>query len=185
MAHRDDVRPGAGAPAREPGRVAGDHGWARDLRTSVRCSVTLLALLVLIDWGTGHLTWWRSLLWLALAGLLFVVLCPPRVRAGEGWLVSRSLLRSRRVRTDLLVSVRAPDGVCRRLVLRDVSGGRVEIDPGVLVRNPDLWYRLGEDARRSQASGCLRCGSDALRQVSERVERETALALFRISGLEP
>ncbi|WNM33857.1 hypothetical protein RKE30_27535 [Streptomyces sp. Li-HN-5-11] len=184
MGDRKDVRPGVGAPAAEPGRVAYDHHWARDLHSSIRCSAAFLALLFAIDWGTGDLTWWRSALWLTLALLLFLVLCPPRVCAGEGWMASRALLRSRRVRTDLLVSVRTLDGVAQLLVLRDAVGGRVEIDPRVLVNNPDLWYRLDEDARKSAASGCLRSGTDTLRHFSERLERETALTVFRISGLD-
>ncbi|MFE1862117.1 hypothetical protein [Streptomyces anandii] len=185
MAHRKDVRPAVGAYAREPGRVVHDRGWSRDLHTSLRCSGALLALLLGIDWGTGELTWWRSALWLTLAALLFVVLCPPRVCAGEGWLDTRSLLFRRRVRTDLLVSVRVPDGVSRRLVLRDALGGRLEIDPAVLVGSPELWHRLDEDARRSAASGLLRYGAQELRELSEQVDRETALAVFRTSGLEP
>ncbi|GED88232.1 hypothetical protein TNCT6_53170 [Streptomyces sp. 6-11-2] len=184
MGHRDDERAGTDPVPREPGREARTHPWARELRTSVGCSVALLALLLLIDWGTGSLTWWRGVLWFALAVLLFVVLCPPRVRAGRGWIASRSLLRSRLVRTDLLVSVRAVDGVCRRLVLLDSLGGRVELDPEVLVDHPDVWYRLDEDARHCVAAGRLQCGTDELRDISEQVDRETALAVFRVSGLE-
>jgi hypothetical protein len=94
-------------------------------------------------------------------------------------------LRGRRgIRTDLLVSMRAADGVCQRLLLRDVFGARVEIDPRVLVDNPALWHRLDEDARKSAASGCLRCGASALRRLAERMDGETALTVFRISGLE-
>ncbi|MFG2364470.1 hypothetical protein ACGFY3_22925 [Streptomyces mirabilis] len=63
---------------------------------------------------------------------------------------SRWLLRKRRVRTDLLVSVRCPDG---------------------------------EDAQKSAASGSLACGATALRKVSERIDRETALTVFKVSGL--
>ncbi len=62
---------------------------------------------------------WRGLLWLALAVLLFVVLFPVRVSAGEDWLAAQWMLRKRRVRTDVLVSVRCLDGVSQRLVLRD------------------------------------------------------------------
>lgn len=180
-----DVRAGAGTPAHRPGGVAYDRHWARDLHTSVRCSVALCGLLLLIDWGTGNLTWARGALWCALGALLFLVLCPPRVCAGEGWLATRSLLRRRRVRTDLLVSVRVTDGVSRRLVLWDAFGARLEIDPRVLVDNPALWYRFEEDARTSAASGRLRCGAGALRRLAEEVDRETALTVFRVSGLRP
>ncbi|GHE60477.1 hypothetical protein ACWDSD_14360 [Streptomyces spiralis] len=181
----NDVRPGAGTPAHRPGRVAHDRHWARDLHTSVCSSVALCGLLLLFDWGTGNLTWARGALWCTLGALLFLVLCPPRVCAGEGWLATRSLLRRRGVRTDLLVSVRVTDGVSRRLVLRDAFGGRLEIDPRVLVDNPGLWYRFEEDARTSAASGRLRCGASALRDLAGQVDRETALTVFRISGLGP
>ncbi|MEU6477153.1 hypothetical protein ABZ858_09720 [Streptomyces sp. NPDC047017] len=186
MRYRDDVRPDtAGTPGQRPAPVVSDRRWAREVRTSARCAVALLGLLLLIDWGTGGLTWWRGLLWSGLAGLLLLVLWPPRVSAGEGWLAIRSPLRRRRVRTDLLESVRVTDGVCRRLVLRDALGARVEIDPQVLLDNPALWYRFEEDARRSATSGRPHCGTGALRDLAELVDRETALALFRISGLEP
>ena len=114
--------------------------------------------------------------------LLFLVLYPSRVAAGEGWLSTRGPLRGHRVRTDHLVSVRCLDGVGQRLVLRDAFGARVEIDPRVLVANPPLWHRLDEDARRSARRGSLTCGETALRRVSERIDRETAQTVFRMSG---
>jgi hypothetical protein len=144
----------------------------------------LLALLLLLDWGTDRLSLWRGALWIDLALLLFLVLCPARVRAGEDWLSARLLLRERRVRTDLLVSVRCLDGVSQRLVLRDAFGGRVEIDPEVLVRNPQLWFRVEAAARQAVAEGTLMCGATALRHLSRRVEYETSRAVFRASGLE-
>ena len=161
-----------------------DRRWRRDLHDTFRCAGALLGLLLLVDNLSGHLTLWRGALWLTLAVLLLVVLYPARVRAGEGWLSSRGLLRERRVRTDRLVSVRCLDGVSQRLVLRDELGGRVEIDPDVLVHNPDLWHRVSEDSRRSIATGTLTCGATALRRVAERVERETAETVFKVSGLE-
>jgi hypothetical protein len=179
MGHGNDARHrqvGAGE--------AQDRRWAEDLGSSVRCSAVLLALLLLVDAAAGALTLRRGTLWAALALLLFAVLYPPRVRAGRGWLSSRGLLRERRVRTDRLVSVRCRDGVAQRLVLRDAFGDRVEIDPQVLVSNPDLWHRLDADARRSAASGTLACGATALRRVAERIDRETAHSVFRASGLE-
>ncbi|MEU7055785.1 hypothetical protein AB0A61_07000, partial [Streptomyces sp. NPDC046197] len=101
-------------------------------------------------------TWWRSALRAALALLLFLVLCPTRVCAGRSGIASRSLPRTRRVRTDLLVSVRCLDGVCRRLLLKHALGGQVETDPQVLVHyNPDPWHRLDEDAQQSAALGHL------------------------------
>ncbi|MER7983927.1 hypothetical protein [Streptomyces sp. NPDC095817] len=144
----------------------------------------LLFVLLLIDWGAGSLTSVRGALWTGLAVLLFLILFPPRVTTGEGWLASRGLLRERRVRTDLLVSVRCLDGVSQRLVLRDVFGDRVQINPQVLVNNPDLWHRLAEDAHRSATSGSLTCGQTALRRVSERIDRANARTVFKVSGLD-
>lgn len=184
MERRDDARRPAGAPVGPAGEVAHDRHWAADLRSSFRCAAALLGLLLLIDWSAGTLTVERGVLWGGLAVLLFLVLYPARVSAGEGWLVSRGLLGARRVRTDHLVSVRCLDGVGQRLVLRDTFGARVEIDPRVLVGNPPLWHRLDEDARVSADSGSLTCGATALRRVAERIDRETALTVFKVSGLE-
>lgn len=69
-------------------------------------------------------------------------------------------------------------------MLRDTLGNRVEIDPEVLLRNPELWYRLAEGAHVSEAAGTLRSGTAALHRLARRVDRETALAVFRASGLE-
>ncbi|GGJ56856.1 hypothetical protein [Streptomyces brasiliensis] len=185
MEHPEDARRDVlDAQPSENTAVAHDRRWAGNLHSAVRCAAALLLTLFLIDWGAGSLSWWRSALWVTLAWLLFVVLFPARVRAGEGWLSSRRLLRTRRVRTDLLVSVRCLDGVAQRLVLRDSFGERVEIDPQVLVDNPDLWYRLDEDARKSESAGILLCGTTALHRVSERIDRVTAQNVFRASGLE-
>ncbi|MFI6352247.1 hypothetical protein ACIBJF_06170 [Streptomyces sp. NPDC050743] len=123
-------------------------------------------------------------LWLALALLLFLVLFPARVSAHGNWLTSRRLLVERRVRTDQLVSVRCLKGVSQRLLLRDAHGARVEIDPEVLVSNPVLWHRLEEGARKAAAEGLLLCGQTALHRLAARVDRETALAVFKASGLE-
>ncbi|MER6329904.1 hypothetical protein ABT298_11355 [Streptomyces sp. NPDC001034] len=106
------------------------------------------------------------------------------VTAGEDWLASRWLLRERRVRTDLLVSVRCLEGVSQRLLLRDAFGARVAIDPDVLVNNPGLWHRFEVGARKAVADGLLLCGQTAVRRLSARVDRETALAVFKASGLE-
>lgn len=179
MGHRNEARREQASAG-----TAHDRRWASDLGSSVRCSAALLALLLLVDAAAGALTLHRGALWATLALLLLAVLYPPRVRAGRGWLSSRGLLRERRVRTDRLVSVRCRDGVAQRLVLRDTFGARVEIDPHVLVGNPDLWRRLDEDARRSASSGSLTCGATALRRVAERIDRETAERVFRASGLE-
>ncbi|MGW9137220.1 hypothetical protein [Streptomyces sp. NPDC055681] len=166
-----------------PAEVTYDRRWAGDLHSAIRCSAVLLSLLLLVDWGADSLTIVRGTLWAGLAVLLFVVLYPARVTAGEGWLASRGLLRERRVRTDMLVSVRWLDGISQRLRLRDAFGGRVEIKPQVLLNNPDLWHRLDEDARKSDASGSLTCGTTALRQISKRIDRETASTESKVSDL--
>jgi hypothetical protein len=106
------------------------------------------------------------------------------VSAGGNWLASRRLLREHRVRTDLLVSVRYLDTISPRLLLRDALGGRVEIDPEVLMRNPQLWFRLEQGARKAAGDGSLLCGATALRHISRRVDRETARAVFKASGLD-
>lgn len=185
MGRRDDARhEPVDAHGETSGEATNGLQWAREVRSSVRCAGVLLVVLLLVDWGTGRFVFWRAALWLALAGLLFVVLFPARVSAGQGWLSSRRLLRERRVRTDLLVSVRCLDGISQRLLLRDAFGARVELDPEVLVTNPQLWHRLAEDARKSAAGGTLLCGGTALRRVSQSVDRETARAVFKVSGLE-
>ncbi|MET7988066.1 hypothetical protein [Streptomyces sp. NPDC005281] len=184
MERRDDAWSVAEVSPPPAEEVAHDLLWARDLRCSIRCAGAFLALLVLIDGAAGTLTGPRVLLWLALAALLLLVLYPTRIAAGEGWLTARGPLRTRRVRTDHLVSVRCPEGVGQRLVLRDAFGARLEIDPGVLVSNPELWHRLDEDARISARRGTLTRGETALRDVSERIDRETARTVFRVSGLD-
>lgn len=161
-----------------------DSTWAGDARAAVGCAVLLLVLLFAIDTGAGTLSVLRAALWTGLAALLFVVLWPARVSVTRGRLVSRGLLRQAEVRTDRLVSVRWSDGVAQRLVLRDSDGGRAEIDPKVLVANPPLWRVLDQDARTSTERGVLRCGETALRQISARVDRETARTVFKVSGLE-
>ncbi|KOV59700.1 hypothetical protein [Streptomyces sp. MMG1121] len=168
----------------DAGGTANDQDWARELWSAVRCAGVLLALLLLVDWGSGRSAPWRTALWCALAVLLFAVLCPARVSAGRDWLASRRLGREHRVRTDLLVSVRCLDGVSHRLLLRDALGNRVEIDPEVLVRNPQLWFRLDEGARQARADGLLLCGQTALGRLASRMDRETARAVFRASGLD-
>ncbi|MFG2731223.1 hypothetical protein [Streptomyces canus] len=185
MGRRHDTREEpADASAQEPGEAAHDLRWAQDVRDSVRCAGALLALLLLVDWGSGRFTLCRGALWLALTLLLFLALYPARVYAAEGRLASRRLLRERCVRTDLLVSVHCLDGISQRLALRDAFGGRVEIDPEVVVRNPQLWFHLEEGAHKSAAGGTLLCGATALRRLSQRIDRETARAVFEASGLE-
>ncbi|MEV6118605.1 hypothetical protein AB0L59_40620 [Streptomyces sp. NPDC052109] len=174
----------AGPHPSGPADVVYDRDWKAGMRSSLRCAAVLLGLLLSVDWAAGSLTFWRGALWMAIALLLFLVLCPVRVSAGPGWLATRRLLRTRRVRTDLLIAARPLDGVAQRLVLRDALGSRVEIDPEVLPRNPGLWYLLDEGARASEAAGTLLCGTTALHRLARRVDHETALGVFRASGME-
>ncbi|WP_432166672.1 hypothetical protein [Streptomyces sp. bgisy031] len=185
MGRPDDTRYDALSSHKQPSSgVTYDRHWAKDLRSAMRCSAVILCLLLLIDWWADSFTAARAALWVALAVLLFVILCPARVTAGEGWLASRGLVRERRVRTDALVSVRCLGGVSQRLRLRDTSGARLEINPQVLLHNPELWHRFAEDADESAARGHLTCGATALRRMSERIDRETAQTVFKVSGLD-
>ncbi|MFF0745147.1 hypothetical protein ACFYVL_32575 [Streptomyces sp. NPDC004111] len=161
-----------------------DTEWAEDVRHAVRCAVTLLVMLVVIDVAAESASWPRAALWLGLAGVLLVILVPVRVTAGPGWLATHGVLGAHVVRTDRLVSVRWADGVAQRMVLRDADGERAELDPRVLVANPALWRMLDEDARACVARGTLRCGKTALENLADRIDRETARTVFRVSGLE-
>lgn len=161
-----------------------DTEWADAVRHAVRCAAMSLVMLLVTDTAAGAASWVRAALWAGLAGLLLVILVPARVSAGAGWLAARGVLGEQVVRTDRLVSVRWADGVAQRLVLHDADGGRVELDPGVLVANPALWRLLDADARACVAHGTLRCGTNALRQLADRIDRETARTVFRVSGLE-
>lgn len=138
--------------------LAHDRTWEGEAFTALSSSAAVLALLLVIDWGSGGLDTTRAVLWTALAALLHAVLHPPRVTAGHGWLAVGGLLREQRVRTDGLVSVRRIDGVATRLVLRDVYGDRVEFNPKVLAANPALWLLVNAGAWRSRESGTLLCG---------------------------
>jgi len=161
----------------------GDHRWAADLRSALLCACSFLGLLLLVDEAAGTFTPARATLWNGLALLVFLVLLPPRVTAGEGWLSVRGPLRTRRVRTDRLVSARTLGSARQRLVFRDALGGRVELDPQVLVANPPLWHRLDTDIRVAAARGHLPDHPAALRELSERIDRETAWTVFKVSGL--
>ncbi|MFF4736524.1 hypothetical protein ACFY2W_11610 [Streptomyces sp. NPDC001262] len=168
--------PGAAVPAC-------DRGWRREARAAWWFGLGLGAVLVLADLARGSLDWPRGGCWAALAGTLVAVLRPARITAGDDWLAARGLWREHHVRTDLLTQVHRADGVAPRLVLRDVTGGRVEVDPRVLEANPLLWHRLDTGARRARARGLLR-GATPLTDVAERVDGEGARALLRASGLD-
>ncbi|WP_330328943.1 hypothetical protein OHS33_03815 [Streptomyces sp. NBC_00536] len=167
-----------------PGLLAHDIHWGSERRSAIGVASLLGTALFVLDAGAGRLDVTRGALWTGLAVLVFVILLPPRVSTRPGLLSARGLLVERSVRTDSLASVRWSDGVAQRMVLRDTEGGRVEIDPAVLVRNPAMWRRLDTDTRTSVRRGTLLCGETALRQLAGRIERETARTVFKVSGLQ-
>ncbi|WP_260867582.1 hypothetical protein [Streptomyces sp. SAJ15] len=161
-----------------------DRHWAGERRSAVRVATVMLAVMAVFDLANGTLTAPRGLCWTAVALLLLAVLHPARVSAGDGWLASRGLLRERWVHTDLLTSVVRAEGMAPRLVLRDVFGHRVELDPKVLTANPLLWHELDRGARRSLQRGLLRCGEAPLRALAARIDGDGARRLLESSGLD-
>ncbi|GLW01824.1 hypothetical protein ABTX82_28835 [Streptomyces lavendulae] len=174
-------RAGHGEPS-EP--LAQDIHWAAGRRSAFGVTSLLFTTVLVLDAAGGRLDVARGFLWTGVAALVFVILFPLRVSTRPGLLIARGLLVEHSVRTDCLVSVRWSDGVSRRMVLRDTEGSRVEIDPTVLVRNPAMWRRLDTDTRTSIERGTLLCGATALRQLAERIDRETAHTVFKVSGLQ-
>ncbi|MGV9311396.1 hypothetical protein ACWDR0_04285 [Streptomyces sp. NPDC003691] len=186
---RSPLDGGGRCPGRDtgPGAVLAEDGrWTHDLWAAAFCSLALLILLHIVDFGGGTLDAPRSALWTGLAGLLFAVLYPPRVTVCRDRLTVRGLLRERCVRTDLLTRVARREGISQRVVLVDAAGGRVEVDPMTLTANPLIWHELDRGARRSRESGLLRTGTrvlDGLRARMADVETERARAVFDASGL--
>ncbi|MFI9238607.1 hypothetical protein [Streptomyces sp. NPDC053079] len=177
---------GRGPKARPPagGAPAWDRNWRREARTAWWCGLALGGVLVLADLARGGLDWPRGCSWVAIGGALVAVLRPPRITAGENWLAARGLLREHRVRTDLLTQVRRADGIAPRLVLRDIAGNRVELDPAVLAANPLLWHRLDAGARRSRDRGLLREGTQPLADLAARIDDEGARRLLKDAGFD-
>lgn len=148
------------------------------------CGLLLFGALVLLDWGLLRLTVVRAGWWAALAVLLLIILTPPRVSAADGRLDARGLMTYHRVRTDRLVTIRVSEGVTPRLILTDTSGGRLVLDPGVLVANPLLWHQLDQGAHRSTEQGTLRCGMPVLERLGRRIDDEVCHGILRTSGME-
>lgn len=163
--------------------LASDRHWGSSARLAVACALVFCALSLLVDGDAGTLTLLRALLWLTLSATVFTVLLPPRVTAGPGWLAVRTPWRSHIVRTDALVAVRQYGGVSAHLVLRDIHGGRLELDPRVLAANPFIWHELDTGVHRSVDRGTLLQGTDVLGQLGHRIDDENARAVLRASGL--
>ncbi|MEU4872057.1 hypothetical protein [Streptomyces sp. NPDC021608] len=166
--------------ARSP---VGDRHWRGGARLAATCALVFCALCLLVDRAAGSLTLPRGLLWPALSAAVLVILLPPRVTAGPGWLAVRTPWGLRTVRTDALVAVRQYGGVSSHLVLCDVHGGRLELDSRVLTANPLLWHELETGVRRAVGRGTLRHGADVLERLGRRIDDETARAVLAASGL--
>ncbi|GHB59537.1 hypothetical protein GCM10010347_31880 [Streptomyces cirratus] len=173
-----------GAAAASPGPFAHDVHWTGERRSAIGVAFLLFTALFGMDAGFGSLDLTRGALWSGLAGLAFVILYPSRVSVRPGLLSACGLLMTDTVRTDRLVSVRWSDGVAQRMILRDTDGSQVEIDPTVLVRNPAMWHLLDTDTRASIQRGTLLSSVTVLRQLAQRIDRETAQTVFKVSGLE-
>ncbi|MEU6087137.1 hypothetical protein ABZ865_10055 [Streptomyces sp. NPDC047085] len=166
-----------------PPGSAGDRHWRGSARLALTCALLFCFLCLLVDWDAGSLSPLRALLWVTLSAAVCAVLLPQRVSAGPGWLAVRTPWRRRMVRTDALTAVRQYDGPSSHLVLRDVHGHRLELDPRILVANPLLWHELDTGVRRSLERGMLRHGADVLERLGHCIDDETVQAVLRASGL--
>ncbi|MEV6028243.1 hypothetical protein [Streptomyces sp. NPDC052036] len=166
-----------------PVEPAGDRHWRGSAWFAVSCAVVFGGLAFLVDWDAGSLTAPRALLWVTLSVAVCTVLLPHRVSAGPGWIAVRTPWRRRVVRTDTLTAVRQYDGVSSHLILRDIHGHRLELDPRVLAANPLLWHALDTGVRRSLERGTLRHGADVLERLGRRIDDEAMRAVLRASGL--
>lgn len=165
-------------------QVVHDRYWAREVRSAVFYGVLLFGTLMLLDWASSELALVRAAGWGALAVLLAIILTPPRVSATGCRLQARGLLAHHRVHTDHLVAVRISEGVAQRLILSDTSGGRLVLDPRVLVANPLLWHQLDQGARRSIEQETLQCGLPVLERLGRRIDAEVCGGILRVSSAE-
>ncbi|MFF5025430.1 hypothetical protein ACWCPJ_31460 [Streptomyces collinus] len=166
-----------------PRGPAGDRHWRGSARLAVSCALLFCVMALLVDWDAGSLTVLRCLLWVAVSAAVGAVLLPPRVSAGPGWLAVRTPWRRHVVHTDALTAVRQYAGVSSHLVLRDVHGHRLELDPRTLTANPLLWHELDTGVHRSLERGTLRHGANVLERLGRRIDDETMRAVLRVSGL--
>jgi len=162
---------------------AGDRHWRGSARLAVSCAVVFCAMSVLVDWDAGSLTPIRAALWVTLSAIVCAILLPPRVTAGPGWLAVRTAWRRRVIHTDALTAVRQYDGVSSHLVLRDIHGHSLQLDPRTLAANPLLWHELDTGVRRSLQRGTLRSGANVMELLGRHIDDETAQAVLRASGL--
>lgn len=162
---------------------AGDRHWRGSARLAVAYALVFGTLATLTDWEAGSLTPGRAALWLGLATAIGLLLMPPRVAAGRGWLSVRGPLCRRAVRTDALVGVRQYDGVSSHLVFRDIDGRRLELDPRVLAANPFLWHEVDTGLRHSLETGTLCQGVEVLRRLERAIDDEEARAVLKESGM--
>ena len=162
---------------------AGDRHWLGRARLAASCALLFCTMSLLVDWDAGSLTPLRALLWVTLSATVCAVLLPPRVSAGPGWLAVRAPWRRRVIHTDALTAVRQYDGVSSHLVLRDVHGHSLELDPRTLAANPLLWHELDTGVRRSLQRGTLRSGADVMERLGRHIDDESVQAVLRASGL--
>ncbi|TQJ52904.1 hypothetical protein OHU34_28455 [Streptomyces sp. NBC_00080] len=167
----------------DPWAAAGDRHWRGSARLAATCALAFCALSLLVDWDAETLTLPRAVLWLTMSVIVFTVLLPHRVTAGAGRLAVRTPWRRHLVHTDALVAVRQYSGVSSHLVLCDLHGGRLELDPRVLAANPLIWHELDTGVRRSVERGTLRQGADVLAQLGHRIDDETTRAVLKASEL--
>ncbi|MEV6483100.1 hypothetical protein [Streptomyces sp. NPDC051576] len=166
-----------------PAGSVGDRHWRGSARLAVSCALLFCAMSVLVDWDSGSLTPLRALLWVTLSAAVCSVLLPPRVTAGPGWLAVRTPWRRQVIHTDALTAVRQYVGVSSHLVLRDVHGHRLELDPRILTANPLLWHELDTGVRRSLERGTLGLGADVMERLGHHIDDDTVQAVLRASGL--
>ncbi len=175
---------GSSRRAGDRGQPVVDRGWPGRARAALGCAAGFTGVCVALDWASGGLTGPRIGLWTVLGCVVCFLLLPPRVAAGNGWLSVRTGLRVRRVRTDALRAVESSGALDRRLVLRDVHGGRVVLDARVPADNPLLRHLLDAGVRRSLDRGTLRSGADVLLLIARRADERTAGAVLRASGVK-
>ncbi|MET9255065.1 hypothetical protein [Streptomyces sp. NPDC003717] len=153
---------------RDPFSPVADREWPAAARLTAGCALLFCGTTVAVDRCAGSLDPLRAILWIALSCALGAVLLPPRVTAAPGRLAVRTLLRRYVVHTAALTAVRQYPGVSAHLVLQDLHGHRLELDPRVLAANPALRHELHAGAHLSAARGTLRQGAQLLDRLGER-----------------